>query len=213
MHLCVCVCVYGKYQNTKINWEGILIYWYVCVYAWYWKTLKSYPARRMTYPQTHIWIPSLKLGIHMHVCKCVCGYDKNKNSNIYKALIHIQVYECVCACECESDFFQSHWVAICKRVKKAQGISFMWRTESHCLYVYCTGMHERIRIYGYTYIYKSDATNADVSARRIRLRTYGFLASRYCSSVSCRISWSDPTFIWIRKWIIFTHKKLKWYLE
>ena len=53
----VCVCVYGKYQNTKINREGILLYGYVCVYACYSNTLKSYAARRMTYPQTRIWIP------------------------------------------------------------------------------------------------------------------------------------------------------------
>ena len=31
MHVYVCVYVYGKYQNTKINREGILIYGYVCV--------------------------------------------------------------------------------------------------------------------------------------------------------------------------------------
>ena len=38
--------------------KGVLIYWCVCVYAWSSNTLKSYSARRMTYPQTRIWIPS-----------------------------------------------------------------------------------------------------------------------------------------------------------
>ena len=61
MHVCVCVCVYGKYQNPKIDREDILIHVYVCVYAWYSNTLKSYAARLMTYPQTRIWIPSLML--------------------------------------------------------------------------------------------------------------------------------------------------------
>ena len=63
----------------------------------------------------------------------------------------------------------------------------MWRTESHFLYVY-TGLHERIRILIHTQKKKqkqkkkqqkkkkkTDATNADVYARCIRLRTYGFL--------------------------------------
>ena len=55
MHLCVCLCGYGKYQNPKIYREGILIYGCVCVYAWYSDTLKSYAARRMTYPQTRVY--------------------------------------------------------------------------------------------------------------------------------------------------------------
>ena len=33
IHMHVCVCGYRKYQNPKINREGILIYGCVCVYA------------------------------------------------------------------------------------------------------------------------------------------------------------------------------------
>ena len=92
--VCVCVCGYGNYQNTRINWEGILIYGYVCVYAWYSDALKSYAARRMTYRQTRIWIPSLKLGIHMHVCVCVFGYVKYQNPKINREVV--VMYGCVC---------------------------------------------------------------------------------------------------------------------
>ena len=38
--------------------------------------------------------------------------------------------------------------------------------------IYYTGMHERIRIYGYKHKKESGAANADVSARRIRLCTW-----------------------------------------
>ena len=69
MHVCVCVCVYAQYQNTKINREGILIYGYVCVYAWYSNALKSFAARRMTYTQTRIWIPSFTLCIRLRTEK------------------------------------------------------------------------------------------------------------------------------------------------
>ena len=58
MHVCECVCVYGKYQNPKINREGIILYG-VYVYACYSSTLISCAARRMTYTQTRIRIPSL----------------------------------------------------------------------------------------------------------------------------------------------------------
>ena len=61
MHVWECVCGYNKNQNTKINRKVILIYGWVWVYAWYSNTLKSYAARRMTYPQTRIWIRSLSL--------------------------------------------------------------------------------------------------------------------------------------------------------
>ena len=42
IHVWVCVCVYGKYQNPKINRKGIHKYGCVCVYAWYSNTLNSY---------------------------------------------------------------------------------------------------------------------------------------------------------------------------
>ena len=61
MHVCVCVCGYVKYQNPKINREGILMYGCVCVYAWYSNTVKSYATSRMTYTQKRIWIPSFSL--------------------------------------------------------------------------------------------------------------------------------------------------------
>ena len=60
MQVCVCVCIYRKYQNTKINREGILMYGYMCIYAWYSNALKLYAARGMTYTLTRIWIPSLR---------------------------------------------------------------------------------------------------------------------------------------------------------
>ena len=57
----VCVCVYVKYQNPKINREGIPMYGCVCVYACYSNTLKSYATRHMKYLKTRIWIPSLRV--------------------------------------------------------------------------------------------------------------------------------------------------------
>ena len=66
MHVCVCVCVYEKYQNIKkINRECILF-------------------------------SSFKLGMHMDVCVCVCGYGKYQNrkinrEGILKLRIHIRV--------------------------------------------------------------------------------------------------------------------------
>ena len=44
MHVFVCVCVYGKYQNPKVNREGILIYGCVCIIFEY---------TEIVYPQTH----------------------------------------------------------------------------------------------------------------------------------------------------------------
>ena len=41
MRGCVCECGYGKYQNPKIDREGILIHGSVCVPARYSNTLKS----------------------------------------------------------------------------------------------------------------------------------------------------------------------------
>ena len=69
------VCVYGKCQNPKIIREGILIYGCMCVYAWYSNTLKSYAARRNTYTQTRIWIPSFIFVFwyfpYMHTQTCI----------------------------------------------------------------------------------------------------------------------------------------------
>ena len=87
MHVCVCVCGYGKYQNPNIYREGILIGRVflckdVCAFKHATQIHRNrmlQDAWRMTYPQTHIWILSLKLGIHMQVCECVCGYDKNQS--------------------------------------------------------------------------------------------------------------------------------------
>ena len=55
----VCRCGYGKYQNPKINREGILIYQCVCVSTWYTNTLKLYAASGMSYPQPCMWISRL----------------------------------------------------------------------------------------------------------------------------------------------------------
>ena len=74
MHVYVCVCGYGKYQNPKINREAIFIYGCVCIYAWYSNTLKSYAARRMAYPQTRIWIPIFKLVYDFSVFEYLCAY-------------------------------------------------------------------------------------------------------------------------------------------
>ena len=71
MHICIRECGYLKYQNPKINREGILIYGCVCVYALYSDPLKSYATRRMTNSQTRIWIPSLIKGfIRNETRKC-----------------------------------------------------------------------------------------------------------------------------------------------
>ena len=91
-----------KYQHTKIDREGILIYGCVCVYAWYSNTLKAYAPRRMTYQQMRIWIPSFKLGIYMHVCVCVCVYVKYQNPKITP----ISLYTDACAF---TNDIQIHW--------------------------------------------------------------------------------------------------------
>ena len=100
------VCVYGNYQNPKIDKKYILIYVYVCVYAWYSNTLKSYAARRMTYPQTRIWIPSYDKGIRMHVCVCVCVYVNYQNPKINGE--GILMYGCVCVYAWYSDTLKSY---------------------------------------------------------------------------------------------------------
>ena len=89
--------LYGKYQNTKINREGILIYGYVCIYAWYSNALKSYDARCMTYTQTRIWIPSLilrKEGKNILVLDSVlliCSWTVMKNATLLTSLPDLSV--------------------------------------------------------------------------------------------------------------------------
>ena len=68
----ICVCEYWKYQNPIDK----LIYGCVCIYVWYSNTLKSYAARRMTYTQTHIWIPSSRFGSGVVARYASCsGYE------------------------------------------------------------------------------------------------------------------------------------------
>ena len=74
------VCVYTKYQYTMINREGILIYRYG---AFTHDTLNSYAAKRMTYPQTRIWIPTLT--------------EKNRTLYVLMICSHCRVAACEAA--------------------------------------------------------------------------------------------------------------------
>ena len=75
--------------------------------------------------------------------------------------MHMPRYECVWACECESDFSYRIGYRFATQTDDKRTFPSI---DVHFLFVYLTGMRERIRIYGYTHILKSDAANADVSA-------------------------------------------------